>query len=276
MSSLPPAGSSAEDRHSRERATTELFADIAACTDQDKLEELRAATVELNMEIARSIARRYFRRGISEEDVLQAAYVGLIKAVRGFDPERGREFVQYAVPTISGEVKRYFRDHGWSVRPARRVQELQPRIARATEELVQRLGRSPTAREVADHLDVELDLVTEALSVQGWFSPQSLDAPVGEDGDAPMGDLLPAATDGFAAAEARTLLVPLIRELPERDRQILELRFGRDLNQAEIGAHLGVTQMHVSRLLRRILDRLREELEEPVVGSVPGVADEAG
>jgi RNA polymerase sigma-B factor len=278
VSSPPTATSSAEDRASRERATTELFADIAACTDPERLEGLRAATVELNMEIARSIARRYFRRGISEEDVLQAAYVGLVKAVRGFDPERGREFVQYAVPTISGEVKRYFRDHGWSVRPARRVQELQPRIARATEELVQRLGRSPTPREVADQLGVDLDLITEALSVQGWFSPQSLDAPVGENGDAPLRDLLPAATDGFAAAEARTLLIPLIKELPERDRQILELRFGRDLNQAEIGAHLGVTQMHVSRLLRRILDRLRAELEEPMPGpaSAPGLADEAG
>lgn len=214
MSSPSPPASSSEEHHSREHATAELFADIAACTDPDKLEELRAATVELNMEIARSIARRYFRRGISEDDVLQAAYVGLVKAVRGFDPERGREFVQYAVPTISGEVKRYFRDHGWSVRPARRVQELQPRISRASEELVQRLGRSPTAREVADHLDVDLDLITEALSVQGWFSPQSLDAPVGEDGDAPMSELLPAANDGFAAAEARTLLMPLIKELP--------------------------------------------------------------
>lgn len=275
MSSHSAAATSPEDQPAREHATAQLFADIAACTDDDKRDELRALVVELNMEMARSIARRYFRRGISEEDLQQAAYVGLVKAVRGFDPDRGREFVQYAVPTISGEVKRYFRDHGWGIRPARRVQELQPRITRASDELVQQLGRSPTAKEVADHLDVELDAVTEALSVQGWFAPTSLDAPVGEDGDAAMSDLLPAAGDGFAAAEARTVLAPLIRELPERDRRILELRFGEDLNQAEIGAHLGVTQMHVSRLLRRILDRLRAELEDPEVASGARVADEA-
>jgi RNA polymerase sigma-B factor len=268
------AAPSSDDHTSREQTTAQLFADIGACADDDKRDDLRALVVELNMEMARSIARRYFRRGISEEDVLQAAYVGLVKAVRGFDPERGREFVQYAVPTISGEVKRYFRDHGWGIRPARRVQELQPRITRATEDLVQRLGRSPTAKEVAEHLDVELDTVTEALSVQGWFSPASLDAPVGDGGDGAMSDLLPGEADGFAAAEARTMLAPLIRQLPERDRRILELRFGEDLNQAEIGAHLGVTQMHVSRLLRRILDRLRAELEDPDIESAR-VADEA-
>jgi RNA polymerase sigma-B factor len=180
------------------------------------------------------------------------------------------------VPTISGEVKRHFRDHGWSVRPARRVQELQPRIARATEELVQRLGRTPTTRDVADHLDLDLDVVTEALSVQGWFAPTSLDAPLGDDGESSIGEMLTSTEDGFAAAEARTLLRPLLRELPERDRKILELRFGQDLNQAEIGAHLGVTQMHISRLLRRILDRLRAELEEPPADSVDGMSHEAG
>lgn len=275
--SLPSAATpSTEERTSRERATADLFADIAGCSDPERRDRLRAEAVELNMEMARSIARRYFRRGISEDDVLQAAYVGLVKAVRGFDPGRGRQFVQYAVPTISGEIKRYFRDHGWGVRPARRVQELQPRVTRATEELVQRLGRSPTAREVAEHLDVELEVVTEALGVQGWFAPTSLDTPLGEDGDSTMADMLPAEDDGFGAAEARTLLAPLLRELPERDREILELRFGQDLNQAEIGAHLGVTQMHVSRLLRKILDRLRAELEEPGAASTGGAPDEAG
>jgi RNA polymerase sigma-B factor len=259
-----------EERTSRERSTAELFAAIAASTDPAKRDQLLAEAVELNMEVARSIARRYFRRGLAEEDVLQAAYVGLVKAVNGFDPGRGREFVQYAVPTISGEVKRYFRDHGWSIRPARRVQELQPRIARATEVLVQRLGRSPRPQEVADHLEVDLDLVTEALSAQGWFTPASLDVPVGEDGDSTVSDLLPASEDGFAAAEARAVLLPLLERLPERDRQILELRFGRDLNQAEIGERLGVTQMHVSRLLRRILDRLRAELDESDRASVGG------
>jgi RNA polymerase sigma-B factor len=272
---LPPTALAPGVRTPRERSTAELFDDIAACADPKRRDELLTEAVELNMEVAHSIARRYFRRGIADEDVLQAAYVGLVKAVRGFDPGRGREFVQYAVPTISGEVKRHFRDHGWSVRPARRVQELQPRIARATEVLVQRLGRSPRPREVAEYLDVDLDLVTEALGAHGWFSPTSLDAPAGEDGDSAVGDLLPAMEEGFAAAEARAVLSPLIERLPERDRQILELRFDRDLNQAEIGERLGVTQMHVSRLLRRILDRLRAELEAQDSGSAT-VAGKAG
>ena len=175
--------------------------------------------------------------------------MGLVKAGNGFDPARERDFLSYAVPTISGEVKRYFRDFGWTACPPRRLQELQAEITPASHELSQRWGRAPRMCEVAEELDVAVDPVSEALAASGCFTPSSLDLPVGEDGSATVGSLLPDQQEDFGGAEARVMLAPAIRRLAERDRRILELRFFRGWTQERIGADLGVTQMQVSRIL---------------------------
>lgn len=217
--------------------------------------------IRLNMQVASDVARRYHGRGIPSEDIDQVAYLGLVKAVRGFDPTVGDDFLSYAVPTLRGEIRRYFRDSGWAVRPPRSVQEVQARVTQADAELTQRLGRSPRPAEIAVHLDVPLTLVVDALSANGCFSPVSLDAPRpdGETAESPvdrMGDLDPA----FASAEARLALRPLMDALSPRDRRIIELRYFDNRTQAQIGAEVGVSQEQVSRLLTGILRKLRASL----------------
>ncbi|MEO9325932.1 sigma-70 family RNA polymerase sigma factor [Nocardioides sp. C4-1] len=213
------------------------------------------------MVVATEVARRYHGRGIPAEDIDQVAYLGLVKAVRGFDPVVGDDFLSYAVPTLRGEIRRYFRDAGWAVRPPRSVQEVQARVTQADADLTQRLGRSPRPAEIAVHLDVPLALVVDALSANGCFSPVSLDAPRpdGEVTDSPldrMGDVDPS----FASAEARLALRPLMDALSPRDRRIIELRFFANRTQAQIGAEVGVSQEQVSRLLTSILRKLRVSL----------------
>jgi RNA polymerase sigma-B factor len=243
--------------------TAQLLAELHGCEDEAMREVLRAEVVVLNMGVARAIAHRYRQRGLAEDDLVQAAYVGLVKAVNGFDPAHERDFMSYAVPTISGEVKRYFRDFGWAVRPPRRVQELQSSIARLSSELTQSLGRSPKPSEVAEHLGVDVEDVIEALAADGAFTPASLDVPVGMDGAATLGDLMPAEDDlDFGSAEARVVLGPAVRRLSARDRRILQLRFFAGWTQEQIASDIGVTQMQVSRLLSRILKELRDDLTE--------------
>ena len=245
----------------RSATTARLLADLHATDDEHEKQALRAEVVVLNMGVARAIAHRYRQRGLAEDDLVQAAYVGLVKAVNGFDPSHERDFLSYAVPTVTGEVKRYFRDFGWAVRPPRRVQELQGQIAKTSSELTQRLGRSPKPSEVAAYLGLDVEAVIEALAADGAFTPASLDVPVGVDGAATLGDLMPAidAAD-FGSAEARVVLGPAVRRLAARDRRILELRFFSGWTQEQIARDIGVTQMQVSRLLSRILKHLRAEL----------------
>ena len=244
----------------RGEMTARLFAHIHATDDERERELLRDEVVVLNMGVARAIAHRYRQRGLNLDDLIQVAYVGLVKAVHGFDPDRERDFLSYAVPTVSGEVKRYFRDFGWTVRPPRRVQELQAQIARASNDLAHRLGRSARPAEVADELGVELEDVIEALAADGAFTPTSLDLPIGDDGSATLGQLVHDDRNDFGSAEARLILGPAVRRLPDRDRHILELRFFEGWTQEQIAADIGVTQMQVSRLLARIIKELREEL----------------
>ncbi|NUR09765.1 MAG: SigB/SigF/SigG family RNA polymerase sigma factor [Nocardioidaceae bacterium] len=244
----------------RSVTTARLLAELHATDDEQEKAALRAEVVVLNMGVARAIAHRYRQRGLAEDDLVQAAYVGLVKAVNGFDPSHERDFLSYAVPTVTGEVKRYFRDFGWSVRPPRRVQELQGQIAKASSELTQRLGRSPRPSEVAEALGLEIESVIEALAADGAFTPASLDVPVGADGAATLGDLMPDEAEGFESAEARVMLGPAVRNLAPRDRRILELRFFHGWTQEQIAQDIGVTQMQVSRLLSRILRDLRNEL----------------
>jgi RNA polymerase sigma-B factor len=244
----------------RSALTARLFEQIRDTDDEHERDLLREEVVVLNMGVARAIAHRYRQRGLNLDDLVQVAYVGLVKAVNGFDLEHERDFLSYAVPTVSGEVKRYFRDFGWTVRPPRRVQELQGQIAKVSNDLAQHLGRSPRPSEVAAELDIEVEAVIEALAADGCFTPSSLDVPVGEDGSATLGQLMHDEKADFGSAEARVMLGPAVRRLAPRDRRILELRFFEGWTQEQIATDIGVTQMQVSRLLSRILQDLRNEL----------------
>ncbi|HET9827751.1 MAG TPA: sigma-70 family RNA polymerase sigma factor [Nocardioidaceae bacterium] len=237
----------------------------------DERRRLIEEVVTANMGVATAIAGRYRTRGIATEDLQQVAYLALVKAAHGYDPEVGHDFLSYAVPTIRGEIKRHFRDLGWMVRPPRRVQELQARISTADAELSQWLGRSPRPSEIAARLGEDPDDVNEALATVGCFTPSSLDRPAGEDGTMTISDLLGGEEVALGAVEARAMLAPVVRRLSERDRRILLLRFFRGCTQQEIAEDIGVTQMQVSRLLTRIMSDLRTGIE----GRSAAVADSA-
>jgi RNA polymerase sigma-B factor len=239
-------------------ARTEVLLKAASSASPADRTSLLEQVIELNMVMASQVASRYSRRGVPLEDLEQVAYLALIKAVRGYQDGPGRSFMAYAVPTIRGELRKYFRDLGWTVRPARRIQEAQAWIRGCEDELCQKLGRAPTPTEIAAHLDLDLDTVVEALSANGLFSPSSLDA--GTEHGATLGGQLGEEDPGFRAAEARAALAPLLGRLSQRERQMLEMRFWQGATQSEIGAALGVTQMQVSRLLSSLMLRLRDEL----------------
>jgi RNA polymerase sigma-B factor len=255
-----PASESAQ-RAERAAGTADLLERAAHCSKSTRA-QLLAEVVELNMGVADAIASRYRRRGVADEDLHQVAYLALTKAARKFDPDAGHDFLSYAVPTIRGELCRYFRDSGWMVRPPRKVQELQSRIFAVQSELSLTLGRSPSPREVAKHLDEPLSDVEEALAAEGCFTPTSLDRTVGTDSDVTVGELLSGSDANPSAAEARVVLGPLVRRLSERDKLVLRLRFFDDCTQQEIAQEIGVTQTQVSRLLSRIFGELRDGLED--------------
>lgn len=252
----------------RRTRTTDLLRVAELAQDPDHRRRALDDVVVLNMEVARSVAARYSRRGIPTEDLEQVAYAALVRAARDFDPDRATDFLAYAVPTMRGEVKRHFRDHGWVVRPPRRVQESYAEIASTRARLQQDVGRDPSHAEIAAALGVEASDVEETAAADGCFSPASLDRPIGDGSTTTLGDLLPAPENELEAAEARLVLWPVLRRLSRRDRMILRLRFWEGRTQQEIGEQLGVTQMQVSRLLSRILGELREALaDEPEADS---------
>lgn len=241
--------------------STRLLTQAVAETDPVERKRLQDEVVVMHMGLARAIAARYRGRGIADEDLVQAASMALIKAARNFDPENGAEFLSYAVVTMKGEVKRQFRDFGWMVRPPRPIQKMQADVSRAESELTQTLGRSPRVPEVAAHLGVSEDEVLEALAADGCYTPTSLDTPVGEQGDAVLGDTLTAEDPAMDEAEARVMLMPAVRALSERDRRVLYLRFFKQQTQSQIAEQIGVTQMQVSRILSRVLTQLRDDLQ---------------
>jgi RNA polymerase sigma-B factor len=219
--------------------------------------------IEINMPVAQAVAGRYRRRGIPVEDLEQVAYLALVRVANTFDSTRGHDFLSYAVPSMRGEVRRYFRDQGWMVRPPRGIQEMQGRITSVESELASRLGHPPTSREIAEELDEEVASVDEARAANGCFTPTSLDqAP--PNASSSIADRLGDDDIGMDAAEARVVLQPAVRRLSARDRRILELRFFGQLTQQEIADDIGVTQMQVSRLLSSLMSRLRTELETAV------------
>ena len=219
--------------------------------------ELRAALVEAHAGLARHVARRFTNRGEPLDDLVQVAMLALMRALDRYDPDRGVKFSTFATSTMSGELKRYFRDHAWSMRVPRSVQELHLDTNEAIETLRHQLGRSPTLPEISEYLSAPVDEVALAIEAGRAYRAQSLDAPRRLDDDSAalqIGNEDPE----LAAADERTLLSPLMQHLAPREQLIVQLRFGRGLTQSEIATEVGLSQMHVSRLLARSLEQLRE------------------
>jgi RNA polymerase sigma-B factor len=194
------------------------------------------------------------------EDLFQVAELGLVKAIQGFDPDRGRPFAAYAVPTILGEIKRHFRDAGWTVRVPRAIQERRIKVNRAIPALTGKLGRSPTPGEIAEHIEATSEEVLEALEAAVAYEPVSLDtSPGSEDDDETWAQSLGAEDDGYKLVEYGAVLGPAMRALPEREQLILHMRFVLDMTQSEIADRIGISQMHVSRLIRKALQTMRDE-----------------
>jgi len=247
----------------RDEETAELVEQLRSGGDPEALAAARDRMVHLHMDVARSLARHYRNRGIADEDLEQAALLGLVTASRGFDADKGDSFLSYAVPCIRGALRRHFRDRGWMVKPPRRLQDLHYDIAKAVGVLEQSEGRSPRPSEIAEQLGVRVDDVVEALSTDWCFTPPSLDAPLAGSTSLTLGECLPVPDSEFAAAEARATLAPALRRLGARDRLILTMRFAEQCSQQEIADEIGVTQMQVSRLLVRIMRDLRDLLSAP-------------
>ena len=242
---------------------TELLREVARLPADDPTRaRLRQQAVESCLPYVERLARRFASLGESQSDLTQVAAVGLLKAVDGFNPDLATDFGAYALPTVLCELKRYFRDKGWGVRVPRRLQELRLEINACRDELTQKLGRSPTVADLAAHLGRPEDDVIEALVAASGYRPSSLDAPVREDDDGPAGDRLGVVDEAFGQVELRESLHPALAQLPAREQKIIALRFFGNLTQSEIAARLGISQMHVSRLLSRSLARLRTALQE--------------
>ena len=217
--------------------------------------------IERYMPLARSVARRYRNSTEPIEDLVQVAALGLVKAVDRWDPSRGTAFSSFAVPTMTGEIKRHFRDRTWVVRPSRDLQELWLAVERARDDLWRDLGHPPTVSEIASHLGRPIEAVMDAVSAGYARATQSLDVPVpGDDGDsATLGELVGADDDEFERVDTSATIDEITSILSPREREILRLRFVEDLTQSEIGDLIGCSQMHVSRILRNTLARLRAE-----------------
>jgi RNA polymerase sigma-B factor len=238
----------------------------------------REQLIEQYMSLVRSLARRYSYRGEQLEDLVQIGAIGLIKAIDRFDLDRGVELTTYATPNIIGEIKRHFRDKGWSVRVPRGLQELNVQLSRLIEQLTVQLGRSPTISELAKAASVEEEDVLEALESGRAYSSLSLSSGGGQDED---GDLDPLESIGeleheYEVSEDRAVLEPGFRVLDDRERRILHLRFFKGLTQSQIAAQVGISQMHVSRLIRRSLEKIREEIAAEAAAAAPAPRRAAG
>jgi RNA polymerase sigma-B factor len=222
----------------------------------------RTALIERFMPLARSLARRYQRSGEPLDDLVQVASIALVKAIDRYDPARGYAFSSFAVPTIAGELKRHFRDHSWTVRPPRDLQEVTLRVETALTRLIQQLDRSPTTHELAEAAGVDDEQVLEALQARRGRSAISLQAPQGDPADGmTLGDTIGADDVDLERAEQRAALDDLLKTVPARAREMVRLRFEEDMTQAEIGAIFGVSQMQVSRILRQTIEQLRAVAE---------------
>ncbi|MET9729972.1 RNA polymerase sigma factor SigF [Streptomyces sp. NPDC006458] len=238
-----------------------LFLELRELKDgSPEYAELRNQLVRMHLPLVEHLARRFRNRGEPLDDLTQVATIGLIKSVDRFDPDRGVEFSTYATPTVVGEIKRHFRDKGWAVRVPRRLQELRLALTTATAELSQQHGRSPTVHELAEKLAISEEEVLEGLESANAYSTLSLDVPDTDDESPAVADTLGAEDEALEGVEYRESLKPLLEDLPPREKRILLLRFFGNMTQSQIAQEVGISQMHVSRLLARTLAQLREKL----------------
>ena len=258
LSAKPPQGETErrgraiDDQRLREdRALFERLANECDPVDREML-------VERFLPLARSLAQRYLRPGEPFDDVFQVACIGLVNAIDRYDASRGRAFSSFAVPTIAGEIKRYYRDKTWAVHVPRDLQDRTLAVDRAARELESVLGHHPTVAELADHLGQEDEDVLETLHASRARRVDSLDVPYRDDDPAPLGDTIPSHEDGFHRAEQRDSLTRLPTVLTPRERRIVALRFQHDLTQQEIGQLVGLSQMQISRILRQAIAKLRD------------------
>ena len=265
MTRSPSRGSSKRSKRSNSE-----YADVAGLfrelTEDDEgsaaFQRKRDGIVERCLPLADHIARRFDGRGEARDDLVQVARVGLVNAVIRFDVTAGSDFVSFAVPTIMGEVRRHFRDNSWSVKVPRRLKELHLRLGAATADLSQRLGRAPTASELAAELEMDRDEVIEGLVAGSSYNTLSIDSGGSGSEDAPgITDTLGGMDANLDQIENREALRPLLESLPERERTVLVLRFFESLTQTQIAERVGISQMHVSRLLAKSLGRLRDQLQ---------------
>jgi RNA polymerase sigma-B factor len=225
-------------------------------------DDLRDQLVRGYLPVAQHIARRFANRGEPLDDLVQVATVGLINAINRYSPDRGTDFFSFAVPTISGEVRRHFRDLGWSMRVPRRLKDMHVSINSVVSELAQQLGRAPKPSEIADRLGVPVSEVLEGLEASEAYRSSSLDEMLSsEQGSATVGELVGQADAELARIDFQQSLRPLLAELADRERTIVLLRFFGNMTQTQIADHVGISQMHVSRLLAQTLDRLRSRLD---------------
>ncbi len=263
----PEAHASETRVEATRRRNAELFLVFRDATATEATRQgAREGLVTLHLPLVEHCARRFRNRGEPFDDLVQVGTIGLIKSIDRFDVGRGVEFSTYATPTIIGEIKRYFRDKGWAIRVPRRLQELRMQIGATTAELTQALGRSPTPRELAETIGCSVEEIIEGIESGNAYSTLSLDATddSGEDGGASMLELMGLDDDELEHIEIRESIKPLLEALPPREKRILLLRFFRNKTQSEIAEEIGVSQMHVSRLLSRTLDQLRASLQESV------------
>jgi RNA polymerase sigma-B factor len=241
-----------------------LFDEMAALEETDaNRAELRNKLVTGHLPLAEHIAARFSNRGVPREDLVQVATLGLINAVDRFQPDRGTDFLSFAVPTVMGEVRRHFRDASWSMHVPRRLKELNLAINAASAELSQRLGRAPTPSELAKHLDLNQEQVYEGLEAGNAYHSMSLDEALSPDADSDaLGETLGETDTALDGVDDYESLRPLIERLPERERMILTLRFFWHMTQTQIADRIGISQMHVSRLLARTLEQLRQGMLE--------------
>jgi len=238
-------------------ATSHQLLDAVGDQDPRRRRVAQDQVLELNLGLARRLARRYKGRGVAQDDLEQVASLGLLKAIRRFDPGH-RSFTAFAVPTVLGELRRYFRDNAWTVRPGRRIQEVQAAATAARDEL-RASGREPTTHEVAARIGEPDDVVRRAESVTGAFSPRSLDTPA-PGSDRPFAESLGTDDDGFARVDDLQSIGPAVRALDEKDRRLLEMRFVEERTQRDIGRELGISQMQVSRRLSAVIGRIRRRM----------------
>jgi RNA polymerase sigma-B factor len=256
----PLRSEASEDRAARAREDRRLLIRLHRHGDP----AAREALVQRFLPLARQLARRYQHGGEQLDDLIQVASLGLLKAIDRFDPARETAFSSFAVPTILGELKRHFRDKGWSVRVPRDLQELAVRVDRVTDELSRRRGRAPSVAEIAESIGTTVEQVLEAREASAAYRAVSLDRPRDEDDESEggMGSHVGIEDPGFRVAEDAATVERLMRVLSDREREVLRLRFAEDLTQSEIGQRVGVSQMHVSRLIRHAVSQLRDAAED--------------